>query len=70
MTMRNSDLKIIYASSSSPTPPRIVLPPEAEAHISILINDIVDPLEVRMEICASASGGRTIRGGVGDDDDA
>ena len=45
--MQNADHKIIYASSSSAIP-RIFLPPEAEAHIPILINDIVDPLEVRM----------------------
>ena len=45
--MRNADHKIICASLSSATP-RICPPPEAEAHIPILINDIIDPLEVRM----------------------
>ena len=47
MTMRNAEHKIIYVSSSS-APPRIFLPPEAEAHIPILINDTVDTLEVRV----------------------
>ena len=29
-------------------PPRIFLPPEVEAKIPILINDIIDPIKVRM----------------------
>ena len=45
--MRNDDHKVIYASSSSALP-RIFLPAEAEAQIPILINDIVNPLKVRM----------------------
>ena len=48
MVMLNADHKIIYALSSSSPPPRILLPPEAEAQIPIMINDIVDPLKVRM----------------------
>ena len=47
--MRNTDHKIIYASSSSlPPPPQYSSPPEVEAHIPILINNIVDTIEVRM----------------------
>ena len=45
--MQNSDHKIIYASSSS-APPKIFLPLESESQIPILVNDIVNPLEVRM----------------------
>ena len=50
--MQNSDHKIIYASSSS-APPKIFLPLEAESQIPILVNDIVNPLEVRMFCCGN-----------------
>ena len=45
--MRNDEHKRIYASLLS-DPLQIFPPPEAETHIPILINDIVDLLEVRM----------------------
>ena len=45
--MQNSDHKIMHASFSSAPPPNI-FSPEGEAQTTILINNIVDPLKVRM----------------------